>query len=174
MSVLRNVPLHKLTPARLWVEMDQETRRLAARLIYRPDWDDTGARAEADAAIAAALRFRQQAVRRLPVDKRVDYLTRAVRPGETLAAALLRALHLGERSAMLAAFLDSLGIPQKDGVIEGDDDDLLPPEAEALTRAVATLRESYPDDDVDLYVASLLAMEPDFWEGLSGLVQNDD
>ena len=101
----------------LWAEMDVETRRLAARCLYASDWDDVAARAEADAAIATALRFRAAAVRRLPLPKRVEYLTRVVRLDDSLATGLLRALHLSERRRMLGAFLDTLGIPQNDGVI---------------------------------------------------------
>jgi hypothetical protein len=168
MTLLRSIPLDKLTPARLWAEVDSDTRQLAASCLYRPEWDDTGAKAEADAAIASALRFRPTAVRRLPFDKRVGYLARAVRPTETLAAALLRALHLTERSAMLETFLDKIGIAQAGGVIETEDD-VDAPDAASIREAATTLRESYPQADVDLYLASLLAMDPDFWNGIAEL-----
>jgi len=168
MTLLQSIPLDKLTPARLWTEVDADTRLLAASCLYRPEWDDAGAKAEADAAIATALRFRPTAVRRLPVDKRAGYLARAVRPSESLSAALLRALHLTERSAMLEAFLDKIGIAQDGGVIDSEDD-LDAPDAASIRVATAELRESYPQADVDLYLASLLAMDPDFWNGIAEL-----
>jgi hypothetical protein len=170
MMLLANRPLELLTPSRLWAEVDTDTRQLAARCLYDPDWDDAGARIEADAAIAAALRFRPTAVRRLPVDKRVHYLTRAVHPDDSLAGALLRALHISCRREILAAFLDALGIPQQDGVIDTEGE-LEPPETGELLAAAGELRERYPSAHVDLYLAALFTMDPDFWAGLTDVVR---
>ena len=67
-GLLDNLALDRLTPSRLWAEMDPQTRRQAASCLYRSDWDDAAGRIEADAAIASAMRFRAEAVRRLPLD----------------------------------------------------------------------------------------------------------
>ncbi len=166
MSLLEGLPLDKLTPARLWAELDAETRRAAARCLYDPALDDPGSRAEADLAISAALRFRPLAVRRLPLDKRVDYLSRVVSPGDSLAASLLRALHLAERREMLGLFLDRLGIPHRDGVIDGDHEPAAP-DAQALRAAAEALRGRFERAEVDLYLASLLALDPEFWSGVA-------
>jgi hypothetical protein len=170
MSLLQDLPLNRLTPSRLWGAIDAETRRLAARCLYDPERDDASGRAEADAAIASALRFRATAVRRLPVDKRVDYLSRAVHPDDSLATALLRALHLSQRSEMLGTFLDALGIPQQSGVIDTDDE-LDPPGGEELVAAVAALRAGFPAEEVDVYLAALISMEPEFWGSLAEVVR---
>jgi hypothetical protein len=170
MEPFDNLSLDSLTPSRLWTEIDADTRSLAARCLYDPDWDDAGGRAEADMAIAGALRFRHAAVRRLPLDKRVDYLTRAVHPDDSLATSLLRALHLSRRREMLGTFLDALGIPQQDGMIDTDEK-LDPPPSEALLAAAGTLRERYPADHVDLYLVTLLTMDADFWAGLADVVR---
>jgi len=172
MPILDELPLEKLTPVRLWGTLDPETRTVAARALYDPDWEDVAARMEAEMAIATAVRFRREAVRRMPLEKRVRYLANAVRPEESLAGALLRALHLGARSEMLGRFLDSLGIPQQNGVIESDDG-LEPPARPALEQAAASLRESYPAADVELYLATLLAFEPEFWGELVGLLRSE-
>jgi len=170
MTLLHNLPPDRLTSSRLWGAVDAETRRLAARSLYDPDGDDAAARAEADVAIAGALRFRHAAVRRLPVEKRVDYLARAVQPDDSLATALFRALHLRQRSAMLGDFLDALAIPQQGGVIDTDET-LESPGADALAAAAATLRERYREEEVDLYLAALRCMDPDFWNGLDAVVR---
>ena len=172
MSLLEALPLDRLTPARLWSAIDADTRQSAARSLYDPEWDDAAARLEADAAIASVLRFRHEAVRRLPVGKRVGYLARAVRPDERLATELLRALHLGARSKMLGDFLDTLGIPQRGGVIESEDS-LEAPSAEAIEAAAAKLRQAYPAPDVELYLATLLALDPDFWSGVSNVIRQN-
>jgi hypothetical protein len=71
---------------------------------------------------------------------------------------------------MLGAFLDALGIAQTDGVIENDER-VPPPAAETLREAIASLREHYPADAVDVYLATLLAMDPDFWGGLTEVLR---
>jgi hypothetical protein len=169
MTSLNNLSLEKLTPQRLWAEVDIETRRIAARCVYDPEWDDVTARVQADAAIAAALRFRDAAVRRLPIPKRVEHLTRLVRLDDSLVTGLLRALHLSERREMLGAFLDALGIPQDNGIIDTDET-LDPPGSEMLRKAVGALG-SYPEEDVELYLLALLTMEPEFWAGLADVLR---
>jgi hypothetical protein len=166
MHLPQDLPLDKLTPARLWSGLDPDTRTLAARSIYAHVWDGGDARREADEAIAATLRFRPVTVRRLPLDKRVGYLARAVRPDENLASALLMALHLAERRELLSAFLDELGIPHAEGLIK-EGHELAAPAPDGLDRAVARLRERFGEDDVELYLASLLAMDPGTWGGLA-------
>ena len=172
MPLPADLPLDGLNPARLWSELDDATRRDAAHSLYRGEWDDPVGRHEADAAIAAAVRFRPVAVRKLPLEKRIDYLLRAVRPDDSLATSLLLALHLDRRAPLLSCFLDRLGIPQEDGMIDPDHD-VEPPARERLLEAVAALRAEFPGPDVELYLVSLLAMEPETWGGLAELLKED-
>lgn len=170
MGLLDSLPLESLTPSRLWSALDPATRATAARALYaRASRAGAAGRAEADLAIARALRFRESAVRRLPVERRVQYLSRAARPDDTLAASLLVAYHLAARGPLLAAFLDALGIPHEDGLIR-EDHRLEPPSARALEAAVDRLFESFPAEEAGLYLASLLAVDPDTWGGLLPLL----
>lgn len=164
MTMFDRTKLQDLTPARLWAELDPETREVAARTIYSDALDDDTSRLEADTAIANTLRFRPVAVRKLPLDKRVGYLLRAVRADDSLASTLLLALHLGRRRAMLGAFLDGLGIEHEDGVIQVDDFET--PTAEQLTDAVEAVYEGFPANEAEVYFATLIVMEPEVWEGL--------
>jgi hypothetical protein len=162
---IAELEIEGLTPSRLWSAMDPETRLAAAQSMY----DDKDGRREADAAVAATLRFRDVAVKSMPVDRRVDYLLRAVRPDDGLASSLLIALHLRRRSALLTAFLDALEVPNEAGVIDPDFD--MPAlDAERLTEPVAALFAGFPEDDVELYLACLLAMDPEVWGGLRGIL----
>jgi hypothetical protein len=163
---LQDLDLDKLTPASLWSALDADTRKVAARALYAKGWEDDGSRLEANHAIASTLRFREVAVRRMPLDKRVDYLSRVVRPEDNLASALLMALHFLRRTELLGAFLDRLGIPQENGVIDSEFD-LEPPPPEKLTEAIAGLRGNFPDTEIDVYLATLLAIDPDSWGGLA-------
>jgi len=158
---LQELPIDDLSPSRLWGALDAETRALAARAMY----GERETRREADAAVASALRFRPAAVSKLPVEQRVNYLLRAVHPDDGLAGSLLLALHLTYRRPLLAAFLDRLGIPHDDGLIDPDHDvEQIDPQT--LTAAVEQLYTSFPAADVELYLTSLVAMDPDAWSGL--------
>jgi hypothetical protein len=168
--MLDKLTLRELTPARLWAELDQETRQLAARTIYSDALDDDTSRLEADTAIATTLRFRPVAVRKLPLDRRVGYLLRAVRVDDALASTMLLALHLGRRRPMLQAFLDRVGIEHEDGVIQVDEFEVS--DTEVLSAAVEAIYEAFPETDAEVYFATLIAMEPEAWEGLIEVLES--
>lgn len=165
MQLLGTVPLEKLTPSRVWSELDQDSRVLAAQSLYAPG-EEKANREEANLAIASALRFRIQAVRKLPLEKRAHYLARAVRPDDSLASSLLTKLHLIHRSTMLGAFLDELEVPQENGMID-EEFELEPFDATRLATAASRLRERFPADEVEIYLATLVAMDPEIWQGLT-------
>lgn len=166
MDWLRTLDLDGLTPSALWSALPAPTREEAARCCYRDEAKSS--RHEVDAAVAAAIRFRPTAVRQLPVERRIGYLLKAVHPDDGLAMTLLIALHLHGRGEMLGAFLDSLEIPHEGGVID-EDHELRPPEDGRLRSAVDALLERYPSEDVQVYLASLCAMDPETWGGIPRL-----
>ena len=168
-SLLRSLPLEGLSSSRLWAHLDPGLRALAARSLYAHDWGDAPTRREADLAVAQALRSREASVRRLPVEKRALYLARLVRPNDRLASSLLLAFHLKLRRPLLGTFLDALGIPHRDGLIS-DDHGLGAPEPAALARAASTLFVEHAAEEVETYLAALLAMDPDVWGGLAKLL----
>ena len=159
-----------LTPARLWRSLDGDERMLAARAFFTHAWGDASARREGELAIARALRFRDEAVRKLPLDKRAGYLAKAVQPADSLAGSLLLALHLEERRGLLSAFLDALGIPHEGGMI-AEDHAMTPPGTDALARATEALDARFPGREVDVYLASLLALDPGSWDGLADVLE---
>ena len=169
MHPLHDLPLDELTPARLWATLDRPTRALAARALFD---GDLPTRDQANHAIALALRFRDAGVRKLSVDRRVDYLARVVRPDDALASSLLMALHLGCRQKLLVSFLDELQIPNQDGLI-AEDHELGPVVAAALEPAVRRLRDQFDGAEVEIYLASLLALDPEVWGGLGELLRED-
>ena len=136
MSLLNRLDLDELSPADLWSQLDDATREEAVRSVYNDG--PGGGKLEADMAIAKALRFRPDAVKQLPLDRRVNYLLKAVHIDDSLASTILLALHLDGRTEILQRFLDELGIPQNGGLID-EDYDLQPPDAQALARASASV-----------------------------------
>lgn len=161
--------LDGLSPSRLFAQLDPALRLLAARALYAHDWQDRPTRREADLAVAQALRSREVAIRKLPTDRRAEYLARAVRPSDSLAVSLLMALHLEQRRGLLAAFLDALEIPHKDGIIE-EGHDLRAPSASRLESAAHALFRSHPGEEVEIYLATLLAMDREVWGGLAAVL----
>jgi hypothetical protein len=163
---LASLPLDGLEPSIVWSHLPAEARALAARSLYTGERGDSTTRRLADAAIARTIRFREVAVRKLPLDRRVDYLARAVHPDDSLGSALLLALHMEHRRPMLAAFLDALEIPHENGAI-ADASQLAPQSPDRLAAAAERLFGEFPADNVEVYLASLLAMDPETWGALA-------
>ena len=164
-TIARELPLDDLSPSKLWVHLDPEVRQLAAHALYDHDWGRAQTRREADLAVAATLRSREVMVRKMPADKRADYLARAVRPTDSLASSLLLALHLRHRRDLLSTFLDALGIPHEDGLI-AEEHEVGTLSAEVLAKAAATLFARFPEEAVETYLATLVAMDFELWSPL--------
>ena len=119
--------------------------------------------------LAQKLKFREAAVRKLPIEKKASYFARLIKPDDALASSLLVQLHLDFRRSLLKAFLDALGIANDDGVIASDDVEV--PKPKALASAVAVLDAAFPTAEVDVYLVSLLAMDEATWGGLRPLLE---
>ena len=169
MSLASRIDLTQCAPAQLWASLEPEVRLAAARALYSHDWGEAPTRREADFAIIQGMRFRESAVRQLSVDKRASYVARSIRPTESLAGSMLLALHLEQRRAMLSAFLEALKIPHDNGLI-AEDHDMKPPSAATLEKAAKALRDRFPADEVELYLATLYVLDRVTWAGLAPLL----
>jgi hypothetical protein len=151
------------TAVRLWKHLSRADRLAAATCFWRePPQEMLGA---ALAAIVKARRMRPQAARALSDEVRSQALAGILDPGEALAAALLVALHLGERRPLLKAFLDALGLPHEDGILKEEADALPPPTPEAVTRALAALG-TFGRPEVEAYMNTLWLQDPTRWASL--------
>jgi hypothetical protein len=169
MTLASRIDLTQCGPSQLWATLDPTLRLAAARSLYAHDWGDQPTRREADFAIMQGMRFRESAVRQLPLDKRAQYVARSIRPTDSLAGSMLLALHLEERRSMLSAFLDALEIPHTDGLI-AEDHELKAPTAAALAKAAKALSAQFPAPDVELYLATLYVLDRQTWAGLRELL----
>jgi hypothetical protein len=170
MSLASRIDLTQCAPAQLWASLEPEVRLAAARALYSHDWGEAPTRREADFAIIQGMRFRESAVRQLSVDKRASYVARSIRPTDSLAGSMLLALHLEKRRAMLSAFLDALKIPHDNGLI-AEDHDMKPPTAATLEKAAKALRDRFPVDEVELYLATLYVLDRVTWAGLEPILK---
>ncbi len=154
-----------LTPARLWKSMTADQRLRAARAFWR-DEDAANDQVQAVLLIAQHRKFRPKSVIGLDDERKARHL--ATLPGlpDALAARALVVYHLAEQRAMMAAFLDALGIAHENGLIQ---EDQARPDPARLTDAVAAISAAFPREDVRLYLDTLLVQDPETWGALGEL-----
>jgi hypothetical protein len=155
-------------PARLWKQMPESKRLLAAEAFWN-DSEGVEQHAEATALIARYLKARPKFVQGLALARRTRYL--ATLPGmpDALAARLLVSYHLAAQRPMLAAFLDALGLAHENGLITTDPAGPIP--LERLSVAADALDQAFAPGDVSLYLATLLSQDPDTWGALQSVPQ---
>jgi hypothetical protein len=148
------------TATRLWKRLSPE-ERLAAALSF---WEEPPAEVVGTALtlIVKARHMRPQAVRALAPDARARALAPVLDPGDALAAALLVALHLGQRRALLSVFLDALGLPHENGVLK-DEPEPAPLEQEQARAGVKALQAAFPRTQVETYLNTLWLQDPGRW-----------
>lgn len=153
----------EVRPAKLWRSMPTELK-IAAATAFWTDEQAALERAEAVSLIAQHLKFRPKSVLAMPVEKKARHLASRPQLSDLLAARLLVSYHLTHQRAMMGTFLDELGIKHQDGLI--DEDSPPAPDPAVLDRAVATLRERFPADEVARYFWTLLWQDAETWAGL--------
>jgi hypothetical protein len=123
-------------------------------------------------AVAEARKLRPVFLERQPRPQRhATMLATLARPALELAAGnLLRVWLLKKHKQMLIDFLDALGIPQQDGVV----DDLPAAMDEAKLRAaVDILIGKYPPETVAVYLHAFSEMNTVGWPSLKPMLETD-
>ena len=142
--------------------MPAEKRVVAAEAFWRDDQGDIALQhAEAIALIARRLNFRAKSVQALAVDRKAKHLSQMSDVSDAVATRALIAYHFTAKRDLMAAFLDAVGIKHEDGLI--NEETVPPPPKEKLVEAIATLRQSFPAEDVDLYLRTLSTLDGDTW-----------
>lgn len=131
---------------------DDARRQRILRAFWR--YADAPAKAVATAMLAKSLHFRDETIRKMPVEKKCELLASRIGAADfeqTFETALMQ-YHTHDVNAMLAAFLDRWGIPHVNGSIEVDD--YKPPTADAVRSAVRDLESQFDRRDIAIYLAS--------------------
>ena len=152
-----------LTPSRLWKRMSAEQRLQAAKAFWL-DEQATDDQLQAVMLISQQKKFRTKTVVSLDEDRKARHLASLGALPDHLAARALVAYHLAEQRAMMAAFLDALGIAHENGLIQ---DDKVTPDPEKVGPAAALLAQQFPAEGVSLYLNTLLCQDPETWSALS-------
>ena len=160
--------LSNFRPSRLWRRIPLE-RRLDAADLFWNDEHSADQQLEAVAAIATHMKFRAKSVLGLAPDRRAKYLATLPTMSDTIAARALVNYHLERQRPMMGAFLDLLGIPHENGLI--NDDNVVKPDAAKMKAAAAELATTFPPDDATLYFATLVSQDPETWEPLVDVVE---
>jgi hypothetical protein len=152
------------TATRIWKRLTPQERLAAATHFWQSPPEETTPGALS--AIVQVRRMRPQVVRTLPPETRARYLASILEPGETVAASLLIALHLGERRALLSAFLDALELPHENGLLKEEAFETRPT-IEKAREAVKTLAAAFPPHELETYLNTLYLQDPDHWQVLA-------
>ena len=140
-------------------DTDQRKRVLSA--FWR--WAEPHSTVLATAHLAKALHFRDETLKKMPVEKKSDLLgSRLGSPDfEEFFEMALMQHHTHEKNAMMAEFLDRWSIPHRDGTIEGDD--YKRPAADEVRAAASDLASKYDRRDIALYLAAAGLLMDDEW-----------
>lgn len=139
---------------------DAPLRRKILSAFWR--YAEPHARLLAAAQLAKTMHFREETIRKMPLEKKADLLAGrigAAEFGEAFAIALMQ-YHTHNQNEMLAAFLDAWNIPHENGSIEVDD--YTAPSSDAVRDAVSKL-DQFPPRDVAVYLASAGLLMGDEW-----------
>ena len=120
--------------------------------------------------LAQRRKFRPKSVVALDDERKARHLASLAPIPDAIAARALVAYHLLGQRPMMGAFLDALGIPHEDGLIQDHDG---APDGAKVAAAAAGLAERFPPDDVSLYLNTLLSQDPETWAGLADVPQRD-
>lgn len=106
-----------------------------------------------DAEVSKHLRFRPQAIRKLPMDQRARTARRILEQGRNsqLAYEILGAYLIKSARNLVTEFLDATGVKHEDGMIENLDQ--AKPDPAKIEAAVQALDQKYKPEDVTIYLA---------------------
>ena len=140
-------------------------RRVDAAELFWEDEHSADQQLEAVASMASHMKFRARSVLGLPLEKKAQYLAKLPNVSDSIAARALVNYHLARQRPMMAAFLDVLGIPHDNGLI--NDEHVAKPDADKLRQGAAELATRFPPADVSLYLGTLVSQDPDTWGTLA-------
>jgi hypothetical protein len=146
--------------SQLWRQMTDVQRRMAADAFWQQG-EAGPEHAEVVGLLSRRLNFRAKSVLALPVDRKVKYTAGLAAVSDAVAGRLLVGYHLAHQRLMMGRFLDAVGVPHTDGLI----DDEAEPSVDRgkVIPAARALREEFPDEDVALYLATLQLQDPGTW-----------
>lgn len=155
--------LSNYRPSKLWRRLPLE-RRLDAADLFWNDEHSADQQMEAVASIASHMKFRPRSVLALAPEKRAKYLAQLPNVTDAIAARALVSYHLERQRPMMGTFLDLVGITHENGLIA--EENVPKPDAAKVKAAARELATKFPEDEVSIYLATLVSQDPETWEAL--------
>lgn len=120
-----------------------------------------------DGEVAKVLKFRPQAIRKLPFDQRARKARSIILGSRNaeLAYELCGGYLLKCHEQLMPDFLDAMGIPHENGMIEDMDETI--PDGTKLDEVITDLDGKYPAEDVTLYLCICATQWPEVPELLA-------
>ena len=155
-----------MRPSALWKEMSPE-KRLAAANAFWTDEHGHEQQVEVIVTLARKMNFRPKSVPALPLERRAKLLA-GMDVSDAVASRALIAYHLAAERPMMGAFLDALNIEHDNGLITAEE--VPAPDKAKLEEGVRTLKSTFPEDAVRLYLHTLVLLDGDTWSDLGGML----
>ncbi|MEX1023817.1 MAG: hypothetical protein WD226_01965 [Planctomycetota bacterium] len=114
-----------------------------------------------DGEVAKALKFRPQAIKKLPFEKRARHAQALMKRGQNaeLCYEFFGSYLVKTKRDLVTTFLDKTGVPHEEGLIADGED--AQPAPEKVEQAVTDLDLAFEPDDVTLYLALALEQWPE-------------
>jgi hypothetical protein len=142
-----------LSANRVWRQLPNEIRVSASQVFWAEPTKEQ--KQFLFAALAKAKNVREISVRRAPIERLVNWTAATLNLPDPIANSLLQDYLLHDHRATIVSYLDLLGIPHSDGMIEDDFDlDALP--KERVQDAARTLLASADRPSAELYLKYLV------------------
>jgi len=156
---------------KLWKALTPE-ERAAAITASMADDENGWVKNTTRATVAGAIKFRPQTVATWPRQKLISEAARLPIDDVSLLSAFLVDLHLGTRRAMMATFLDAVGVKHDAGRIDTEATGPVVVDPDRLRDAADDLARLYPVDEVVTYFLTLLLQDPETWGGTIGWLES--
>ena len=163
--------LRKSGPYAIWDLMEDEEKRLAAEALWNDA--DRDVRTAMEITLAKELKFRTNSLRKLPVGKLISrLLLMAPKMPESMLFQFLFYLHMSHRRALMVEFLDAVGLPHEEGVLDLPDD-ADPPDPAKVEEAGRALLKAHGHEAL-VYLSTLVVADPLLWKGLENILSEQD
>jgi hypothetical protein len=143
----------QLSATRIWRQSPNEVRVSASKLFWSEPTKEE--KQLLVAAIAKATKIREITVRRAPTERLVNWTAATLSLPELIANNLLQVYLLHDHLATIVSYLELLGIPHTDGIIE-ESFDLAALPKERVQDAARTLLASADRPAAELYLKYLV------------------